>query len=536
MTMLKRDLSEMPEETALLGEKIWKATHPYRVIGDHLVDIVKDEQFEDMYDLETGRHALSPALLAMITIFQFQESLPDREAAEMVAARLDWKYALHLPLDYEGFHYSCLCYFRQRLLAHDKDALVFEAILNKVKSLGFIKRKGKQRTDSTAVIGAVRELSRLEMVTETLRVAVKAITKADQAWAKRGLPASFRETYVETRPDYRLTEREREDALRNVGQDGLWLLEQLEKVKSEGVRKTAEVDVLRKVWHQQYEQVDGIAKPKKGQVNCRELIVSPHDPGVRIGQKRGKGWIGEKVHVTETAERGDAHFITDVATENSSSADVEALRGIRERESQREVLPGEQYVDAGYVSGKELADSQKAGIELLGPALSDTSQKEFKLADFPYDEERRGFVCPAGELSVGSSWRPLHDGSIALHVKFKARTCANCTMRSRCTDSKQGRTLQISEHHQLVMQRRVEAQTTEFREKMKTRAAVEGTISELVRKHGLRRHRYRGEDKRRMENLFKAAACNLKRLVRAMIAREVAASGVYRMREMAVAL
>ena len=85
---------------------------------------------------------MSPSLLALVTIFQFLEDLPDREAARAVVVRLDWKYALHLPVEYAGFDFSCLSYFRRRLLEHEQSRLVFEAVLARVRALGFLKRQG----------------------------------------------------------------------------------------------------------------------------------------------------------------------------------------------------------------------------------------------------------------------------------------------------------------------------------------------------------------------------------------------------------
>lgn len=514
--MKSRDLTRIPPEIAVWGQKVLPQANSYRVIGDHLGDILRDEQFAQMYE-STGRKAVSPSLLAMVTIFQFQESLPDREATQMVLTRLDWKYALHLSLDYPGFHYSDLCYFRQRLLEHHRDALVFEAILAKVKELGFIKKRGKQRTDSLAVIGAVRQLSRLELVTETLRLVVRALEGADRVWAEEVLPASFRERYARTKPDYQLTEEERKAALQEAGQDGFWLLDRLEVSASEAVGSLEGVGTLRVVWKQQYERVDGEARLREGGVDCKDLIVSPHDVGVRAGEKRGKKWIGEKVHITETAEEGGPNFITDITTVGASEGDVEALPEIRQHLEERGVMPGEQYVDAGYVSGKQLADSEAEGVELMGPPLADTSKNEFKIADFEIDWVNERAICPAGQTSAVWGRRKQPDGSKAVYVRFRAASCGACEMRGRCTRSKEGRTLQISEHYDLVASRRAEAQTEEFKEKMRARPAVEGTLSELVRKHGMRRHRYRGEAKRPLENLFKGAACNLKRLVRAMV-------------------
>ncbi|MCP4598984.1 MAG: transposase [Proteobacteria bacterium] len=103
----------------------------YRLIGDQLGDLVKDEDFADMYSL-IGGPALSPALLSLVLIFQMLEKLPDRLATEAVCLRIDWKYALHLPLDWTWFHFTNLGHFRNRLLKNEAEYRVFERVLEKM--------------------------------------------------------------------------------------------------------------------------------------------------------------------------------------------------------------------------------------------------------------------------------------------------------------------------------------------------------------------------------------------------------------------
>lgn len=346
MTLRERDLRVMPADIAAVGQQVLDEADLYRVLGEQLADIVSDEQFAALYE-STGRAAVWPSLLALVTIFQFLEDLPDREAARAVAVRLDWKYALHLPLGYAGFDFSCLSYFRRRLVEHDASRLVFEAILARVRALGFLRKRGKQRTDALAVVGAVRELSQLELVWEALRLALRALLAADAAWVERVIPAAYRALYLERRSDYRLSAEERQAELVRVGQDGAWLLDRLAAAGAVP-RTLAAVQTLATIWEQRYERVDGQVVWRATTVDATELIVTPHDPGVRAGQKRGRTWRGDKVHVTETiAEPPDpeapgltdpadrARFITDVTTSPAPSGDGQALAEIRDRLAER---------------------------------------------------------------------------------------------------------------------------------------------------------------------------------------------------------
>jgi len=528
MTLRERDLSVMPEDIGAIGSQVLLADDPYRVIGEQLADIVKDEQFSALYE-PTGRRSVWPSVLALVTIFQFLEDLPDREAARQVVVRLDWKYALHLPLGYGGFDFSCLSYFRRRLLEHEQSRVLFDAILGRVRALGFLKKHGKQRTDSLGVVGAVRELSQLELMREAVRLALRALLVADAGWIAATVPAAFRTLYLERRSDYRLSPTERQAELVEVGQDGAWLLDQLAAEDAAALRDLAAVRTLATIWQQRYERIAGQVRRRATTVDATELIVTPHDPGVRIGQKRGHVWWGDKVHVTETiADPPDpdaadpvdqVRFITDVTTAGASSGDGAALAEIRDHLGARDLLPDEQVVDSGYVSGKHLAASAAAGIDLVGPPLADTSQNGIKLADFALDREARQARCPAGQPSTKWAVRTERDGSRSIQIRFPAAVCNACPLRPQCTTSTSGRNLSLSEHYERLVARRAEAQTPAFREKLKTRAGIEATLSELVRSHGLRHHRYRGDAKRHFEHLLKAAACNLKRLARALAAR-----------------
>jgi transposase len=537
MTLRERDVRTMPADIRAVGEQVLRADDPYRVIGEQLADLVRDVQFAALYE-PTGRRSVWPSVLALVLIFQFLEDLPDREAARQVAVRLDWKYALHLPVGYGGFDFSCLSYFRRRLLAHAQSRLLFEVIVDRVRALGFLQQRSKQRTDALGVIGAVRELSQLELMWEALRLALRGLLAADAAWVERVVPVAYRRQYLERRSDYRLSRDEREAELVRVGQDGAWLLDQLGAEDADALRGLPEVATLATIWTQRYERVDGQVRRRAGTVDATELIVTPHDPGVRIGQKRGHVWWGDKVHVTETiaappdgeapgradpsARDDQVRFITDVTTAGASSGDGRALAEIRQHLTERDLLPTEQVVDSGYVSGKHLAESEAAGVDLVGPPLADTSQNGFKLADFAIDRTACRATCPAGQVSCKWTARTERDGSHSVRIGFAAAVCAACPLRSQCTRGAGGRSLSLSEHYERLMARRAEAQTPTFRDKLKTRAGIEATLSELVRRHGLRRHRYRGHAKRHFEHLLKAAACNLKRLARALAARQQA--------------
>jgi transposase len=154
------------------NHQVAKAAFPngniYLTFRDALGYVFQDENFRELYPTH-GQPAESPGRLALITVMQFLENLKDRQAAEAVRCRIDRKYILGLRLDDPGFDYSVLSEFRQRLLEGKTEAVLLEKLLERGEELGLLKGKKKQRTASTHIIAAVRALTLLELVGETMR-------------------------------------------------------------------------------------------------------------------------------------------------------------------------------------------------------------------------------------------------------------------------------------------------------------------------------------------------------------------------------
>lgn len=257
----------------------------------------------------------------------------------------------------------------------------------------------------------------------------------------------------------------------------------------------------------------------------RLRLISPYDLDARYSEKRGTGWVGYKVHFTETCEdpaddgTADApRLITAVATTAATVPDVAMTEPIHDLLHARGVVPGEHVVDAGYTSADLLLAARARGITLLGPLLADVSPQArnggFTIDAFTIDFEARQARCPQGSTSV--SWSPCTQrGTEAIVVKFDAADCAGCPVRDRCTTAKRGGrqlTLRPREVHQAVQAARAEQTTQEWANRYKIRAGVEGTMRQATHVTGSRRARYRGLAKTRLEHALAATALNLLRL------------------------
>jgi len=463
----------------------------------------------------------------LVTVFQAQEKLPDRVAAAMVASRIDWKYALHLPLTYAGFHFTDLLAFRQRLEEHDQERLVFDEFLKRLQALGLVRRRPRVRTDSTHVLGRVHRLGQLELITESLRVALQATAKIALEWCEQAVPSTLRETYTQRQGEYGLSDTEVKTRLIEVGKDAFWFLAQVERSAPADVRELPEVATLRTVLQQQFP--GGPGRPPAKRPAGGDIIETPHETEARRASKRGHAWTGYKMQVTETHDADLPHLIVDLEVTAATANDSPELSKIQDRMEGRGIVPKEQQVDQSYVSAENLVDSAKRGIELLGIPPADTAgPKGFRQTDFEIDEEQHRAVCPAGQTNVVWSERQNYprcpDGLPAVQIRFAAQTCQQCKFFGQCTDSMQGRSLLLHPYRAVLQARRAEAKTKAFLERLRPRAGIEGTVSELVRAHGMREARYRGKEKLRLQGFFAATAANLKRTMRWLSTTEKAAA------------
>src|SRR5437660_1074258 len=170
---------------------------------DELGVLFQDEMFADLFPKD-GQPALAPWRLALVTIMQFAEGLSDRQAAEAVRMRIEWKYALGLELEDEGFDFSVLCEFRSRLLHGHAEHLLFEAMLNELKQRGLINAGRRQRTDATHVLAAGRVIKRIVGGVETVRRGRNSVAEAAPEWLRAFAPGERYERYGHRGGEYRL--------------------------------------------------------------------------------------------------------------------------------------------------------------------------------------------------------------------------------------------------------------------------------------------------------------------------------------------
>jgi transposase len=537
MSLHPHIIGPVPDETARIAHAAFPKGHPYLTFRDALGTIFQDEDFAALFPA-WGQPGLPPWRLALVTIMQFRENLADRQAAEAVRARIDWKYLLSLELTDPGFDFSVLSEFRDRLLAGSAAELLLDKLLERCRALGLLTARGQQRTDSTHVLAAIRVLNRLELVAETLRAALNAVATVAPAWLQAVTPLAWYERYSRRIEESRLPKdtAAREAYAQMVGEDGFHFLDALEAPEApQEARELPVIATLRRTWQRHYDRtVDeragaagGAAHRVRFKAN-RELppaaegIESPYDAEARYRHKRDTAWTGYMVHVSETCEPTAPHLLTHVHTTPATVHEVQCTTPIQQALIEKDVPPREHLVDAAYISSELLVSSrEEQDIILRGPTRpSQGWQTQVEGAygpeQFVVDWDHHQVRCPQGHLATAWWEHGGGQGSRPIIVQFATQTCAPCPVRAACTRAKhRGRRLGLPPRAEAeaVADARAWYASAEGKAQYAQRAGIEGTLSQGVRAFGLRRTRYWGVAKTHLQHVAIAAAINVDRIV-----------------------
>ncbi|WP_225430220.1 transposase, partial [Deinococcus detaillensis] len=396
----------------------------------------------------------------MVTVLQFLENVSDRQAAEYVRGRIDWKYALGLTLHDPGFHFSVLCEFRARLVSGHAEYRLLDRMLEHFQRHGLVKARGKQRTDSTHVLGAVRDLHLAELVGETLRATLNELADLVPDWLTGLAQPAWFKCYAHRIEDPLLpkTEAKRRLYVLEIGQDGFILLDALDAEDSPSEARAAKrVGLLRQVWQTHFDRTGSVLRWKEGAESppVGERLQSPYDPEMHYSTKRGTEWSGYKVHLTETCDEDAAHIITHVHTTLAMDYDGASTATIHDQLAAKQLLPSKHFVDAAYTDAELLVSSAKIhDITLMGPIRKVSTWQSrqnlgYDTPQFQIDWAQQHAICPQGKTSV--SWRAaLNEAQHpCIRIRFSRSDCGICPTHELCTSSKQPRrVLQILEQEE----------------------------------------------------------------------------------------
>jgi transposase len=514
---------------------------------DELGTVFDDQDFIKLFS-PLGYPAVTPWRLALITIMQFLENLSDRQAADAVRSRIDWKYLLGLELTDSGFDHSVLSRFRSRLVEGEQQTLLLERLLDRFREKKLLKVRGNQRTDSTHVLACIRVMNRLELVTETMRGALNEVAVSAPEWLTEAALPEWFTRYGARAEQSRMphTDQAREAYARQVGKDGFYLLKLISD-EQPALLKLEKVAILERVWQRHY------TRGEDGEVNWRRgaelgraatAIESPYDIDARFSTKRDLSWTGYKVHLSETCDEQMPRLITNVHTTVATEQDVSCTDNIQKSLEKNNLLPSKHLVDTGYVDAQLVIESsRKYGIELFGPMRLNPSWQSrtggYDRTQFQIDWDHRKVRCPEGKTSTywnESESREQYPRRV-VKVKFGQKDCRDCVNRAKCVKSKTGAARQLllptRGLYEALEKTRNLLSSDEGRNEYRKRAGIEGTISQAVRRGTMRRSRYRGLEKTHLQEVATATAINIVRAVNFLNLQPIAKTRVSRFARLA---
>src|SRR5215467_7584407 len=229
MSLKSLPIPPIPEEVVRIARAVFPRGNVVMQIRDTLGTIYMDEVFADLFPTH-GQPAFAPWRLALVTVFQFMEHLTDRQAAEAVRDRLAWKYALSLELTDGGFDHTVLSEFRARLVKGHAEQRLLDLLLERCGEGGWLKARGRQRTDSTHVLAKIRALNRTLRVAQTMVYVLNVLSEVAPEWVRAHVPVEWVERYGKRLEEERLPKEgpERQQYANQVGADGWMLLHALQ--------------------------------------------------------------------------------------------------------------------------------------------------------------------------------------------------------------------------------------------------------------------------------------------------------------------
>lgn len=506
-------------------------TSIYRLLHERGAQLFPDEAFADLFQEDVGRPSIPPRIVAVVMVLQRLECLSDREAVDRFSYDVRWKYAAGLDLEYPGFVHTVLVNMRARLHGSREPDRIFERSLDVAKQAGLV---GRRRVlDSTPLYDAVATQDTVTMIRsairgllgaadETLALELRAVLKRDDDYSRAGKPMCDW--------DDRAAREALVDAL---ARDAYALLAQLDgRVLVTAVKEAAEL--LATVVGQDLEKTEGGSFRIARRV-APDRVISTVDPQARHGHKTAaRGFDGYKGHIAldpdselitssvvtpgNAADGSVAKELLEEALAPSNPQGTEALQAQSEPGScssaeAPETTPAseriEVYGDSSYGTGELLAHLEAEGavanVKVQPPSAP---EGRFSKDAFSIDLAKNTVTCPSGQLV---QLRRSKDGSG--FAEF-GKACKQCSMRPSCTDAKEGRTIIVHKHEQLLKQARDEQKSHSWRANYRaTRPKVERKLAHLMRRrHGGRRARVRGTVRLGHDFAMLCAAANLNRL------------------------
>jgi len=481
-----------------------------------------------------GRPAKELYTVLGVILLQQMHDLTDLETVNQLAFNQQWHYALDIPSESDAAKYMCpktLWNMRKKVTDQELDTVLFQQVTHKLAQV-FEVDTTKQRLDSVHLKSNMRRLGRLGILTRCInRFLVNLKRQHPELYAS--LEPELVARY-DTKKALACFSQVKPSAsaktLASVAQEGFGLLQGCAahpqvsgmlsyrllhralndhcEVKAAGVDAPAEITV----------------KPPR-EVSCQSL-QNPSDPEAGYSGHKGQGYQAQVMETFCDSEDPQVkartlNLITHVAVAPASLSDSRALLPALTDTQARELGPQEVLADTPYGSDDNCRQAAALGVEVVAPLPGLPPAPGLSLTDFQVSPEGRVLACPEGEAPRFSKYRKHR-----YRIAFSSARCHACSQGPRCPvqPGKHYHYLRYAEKAGRVAARRAYQQTSEFRDRYRWRAGIEGAMSEYDRRTGVKRLRVRGLKAVRFCVTLKAVGVNLFRATAVRRARSRAAN------------
>ena len=509
--------------------------------------LIDEDLFASLYCPDNGRPNRSVQTVMGVLILKDIFNLTDEEALERLEFDLQWQYGLGLTPEEAHLPQKTLHNFRARMMDHEAGWLAFASVADGV--IGVLGTQvSRQRLDSTQVMSNIAVLTRLGLFCETIRVFLSRLQQ-EHPRLYGHVPAGLVGRYLKDggSPSGYQDARSADGPRRlSVCARDLYRLGHL--FEGTAAQDLEAYGLLTRLLEEQCQVVDEKQSPRKDDDDRGDGAVpvvlkdpkdvsptslqSPHDPDATYSKRKGKGY---EIQVAETCHEDNVtEVITHVAVSPVCGQDAQATVPALEDLAQRGQQPEELVADTAYGSANNALEAERMGAELVSPVAGSAPLPEPQVApasrpltatDFVVDAALADpAVCPAGHFAVDQEAHQKKANCVEL--RFEAQTCEACPLFARCPaqlaadGTAYGVSVDLGAAN-LERRRRAQADGT-FQARYRIRAGIEATNSELKRRHGLGELRVRGRPRVVLAVYLKAAACNVKRMVRALLPKPAA--------------
>lgn len=476
----------------------------YERLADHGHEIVADDDFAHLYSERKGRPSIPPSVMVRAMLCATHDRITsDAETSRRTRVDADWKAAMGVDDEFTGIGATTFSLMRSRMVVHDADATLFEKTLEKAVEAGVFKGKLTAIIDSSPVHGAGAVADTYELVRGFLRQVVRA---AGERLSEEARAAA--EPFCGAKPDIDWQDpATRKAHLAELVAAGMALLVEAAGIDDPAVTEPA--DLLAQVIDQDV-TADDSGDPGIRQGVARDRVISHSDPEMRHGRKSAsRRFDGHKLDVI-TDE--DSEMVLGVEVRPANASDGEGAVPLL---SQVMALPGivigTLLGDMAYSDGDVREAVEAAGAEMVAKVPPVTNGGRFPKTDFEINLEAGSVTCPAGVTTTDARPARDHKGRPATRFVFAPATCAACPLVARCTKAKGGRQIMVGVHEARIAAARAAQADPATKALLRRRSKVERKIDHL-QDLGMRKARYRGRRKTRLQALLAATVANFKRL------------------------